>query len=107
MPFSPSTIQAMKAVGLGVAGAGALTGAGLIGHRIGASRMSTAMANAFAEQNAIENEAIQNQMADQFAQANKTENTQIAKFFFNRGLASSGIQKTSSYDTLHRLADMI
>jgi hypothetical protein len=107
MNLSPSTIQAMKAVGLGVAGAGVLTGAGLIGHRVGASRMSTAMVNAFAEQNAIENEAIQNQMADQFAQANKVENTQIAKFFFNRGLANSGIQKTSSHDVLYKLAGMI
>jgi hypothetical protein len=105
MNFSPTTVKALKGAGIALAGTGALFGAGTIGYRTGAERMGASMATAFSHHNAIENEAIADNIAQQFMIANQAENEQLAKFHYNRGLASQGVEKKSSL--LDTLAGMV
>jgi len=102
--------RALKNLGLGIAGTGALAGAGIVGHNIGAKRMSNAMVNAFSEQNALENEALKRNMIARFARDNQEENSRLAEHFLRRGIAigsQKGMTKKSSYDMLDKLAALI
>jgi len=95
MNLSPSVIKTMKAVGIGLAGTGALASAGIVGSRVGASRMGTTMANAFSQQNVVENSQIRRQMTGQFAKANQIENSRLAEHYFKRGMVvgQAGVTK--------------
>ena len=55
---SPKKALLLKRLGIGLAGAGAIGGAGIMGHNIGVNRMGENMSGAFKAYNAKENEMI-------------------------------------------------
>jgi hypothetical protein len=80
------------------AGAGALGGAGYVGHRIGANRMANKMTSAFSEANANENR----QIVDSFKNFNQRENAAIASHYYQKGLSTKTAAqvKTAKWETI-------
>lgn len=77
----------LKTLGYGTLGAGALGGAGYVGHqagfRTGANRTANAMASTFSKANEIENQ----QIADSFKAFNQKENKALAADYFKKGIS--------------------
>lgn len=92
-----------KKIAIGTAGAGALATAGVVGHKIGvrsgATRTANAMASAFSQANAKENQKI----VDSFNTFNKMENAEIAKGFYRKGITEGAkmIKKSAYIDEIY------
>lgn len=85
----------IKALGIGTGAAALGVGSGVMGYRTGAKRTANAMASAFSDANARENQA----MINAFNLANKRENAMLANTYLRKGYQLGVQHATTSGST--------